>query len=158
MTASPEGLVLRPMRWWDVAAVAELEVSAFPATAWSAESFWSELAGVPGTRHYLVAEVDGRLVGYAGLAVTPPDADIQTIAVAAAQRGQGVGAALLTRLLDEAQDRGCRRVFLEVAADNDAAQRLYERHGFTLGHRRRHYYGPDRDALVMTRRAPGATP
>ena len=59
--------VLRPMRWWDVADVMPLERALFPADPWTGAGFWSELAGVPGTRTYLVAEADGELVGYAGL-------------------------------------------------------------------------------------------
>ena len=43
-----------------------METSLFP-DAWSVETFWSELAGVPETRHYVVAEVEGALVGYGGL-------------------------------------------------------------------------------------------
>jgi [ribosomal protein S18]-alanine N-acetyltransferase len=151
---APSGVdvVVRPMRWWDVARVTELERDAFGRTAWSAEVFWSELAGAPGTRHYVVATRGDAVVGYAGLAVNRPDADVQTIAVCAPARRRGVGDLLLAHLLDVAASSGCRQVFLEVAADNEPAQRLYVRHGFVAGHRRRHYYGPGRDAVVMTLR------
>jgi ribosomal-protein-alanine N-acetyltransferase len=136
-----------------------MEHEAFPTTAWTAESFWSELAGVPDTRYYVVAVADATVLGYAGLALSPPDADVQTLAVAERARGAGVGALLLQQLLDEAAVRGCRRVLLEVAADNHRAQHLYERHGFTVTSRRRQYYGPGRDALVMTLRlGPRADP
>ena len=50
--------VLRPMRWWDIDAALAIEQELFP-DAWSVETFWSELARVPETRHYLVAEDDG---------------------------------------------------------------------------------------------------
>ena len=43
-----------------------------------------------------------------------------------------------------------RDVFLEVRADNPAAQSLYERAGFSVITRRRGYYQPSgTDALVM---------
>ncbi|MGH8970260.1 MAG: ribosomal protein S18-alanine N-acetyltransferase, partial [Actinomycetes bacterium] len=117
------------MRWWDVATLMGIERELFP-DPWSVETFWSELAGVPGTRHYLVAEVDGVPAGYAGLFATGHQADVQTVAVAAAHQGTGIGAVLLTALLDEARRRGCGEVLLDVRADNAPAQRLYDRFGF----------------------------
>jgi [ribosomal protein S18]-alanine N-acetyltransferase len=53
-------------------------------------------------------------------------------------------------LLAEAARRGCTEVFLEVRVDNDRAQRLYRRHGFTgVGIRRGYYQPSGTDALVM---------
>lgn len=40
-------------------------------------------------------------------------------------------------------------MLLEVRPDNEAALRLYQRHGFAPVTTRRDYYGPDRRALVM---------
>lgn len=50
--------------------------------------------------------------------------------VAAHARGSGVGAALVQALLDHAAATDVRRVRLDVAQDNEAAVRLYERFGF----------------------------
>ncbi len=76
---------------------------------------------------------------------------MQTMAVAPSHQGQGLGALLLSALLDEAARRGQRVVSLEVRADNAAAQRLYERHGFArVGVRKGYYRGVD--GWVMTRR------
>ena len=123
---------IRAMRWWDIAGVHAVETNAFPRTAWTVEMFWSELAGVPETRWYVVAEDEDGIVGYVGLMAAGPDADIQTLAVATAARHTGLGQRLLDELIDEAARRECTRVFLEVAADNDAAQRLYQRNGFEV--------------------------
>jgi ribosomal-protein-alanine N-acetyltransferase len=143
---------VRRMRWWDVPQVHDIEVRSFPDTAWSIETFWAELAGVPETRRYWVAELAGSVVGYAGVMVVGPEADVQTIAVTPEHRGTGLGVALLARVFDEALRRECSQVMLEVAADNEAALRLYERHGFTSLAKRSNYYGPGRDALVMRSR------
>ena len=44
-------------------------------------------------------------------------------------------------------------MLLEVRADNEAAQRLYQRRGFTEIGRRRGYYQPSgADAVVMKRK------
>ena len=53
---------LGPMRWWDIEAALVIEQELF-ADAWSAETFWAELAGVPETRHYVVADDEGDVVG-----------------------------------------------------------------------------------------------
>jgi [ribosomal protein S18]-alanine N-acetyltransferase len=145
-------VTLRPMRWWDVPAALELERALFP-DAWSESTFWSELAGVPDTRWYVVAERAGRVVGYAGLFATRHTADVQTVAVAPHAQGGGLGGVLLRALLDEAGRREIGEVLLEVRADNEAAQRLYAAHGFRQIAVRRGYYQPGGvDAVVMRRR------
>ena len=149
MSADP---TLRPMRWWDVPAALAIERELFP-DPWTEGTFWSELAGVPETRHYMVFESAGELIGYAGLFATRHTADVQTLAVAARRQGEGLGALLLTALLDEAQRRGAGEVLLEERADNETAARLYTRFGFERIGVRRGYYQPGPvDAIVMRRR------
>ncbi|MFD4787000.1 ribosomal protein S18-alanine N-acetyltransferase [Streptomyces sp. NPDC058459] len=141
------------MRWWDIDRVLGLEKDLFPEDAWSRGMFWSELAHARGdgaTRRYLVAEHDGRLVGYAGLAASGDLGDVQTIAVARDQQGTGVGGRLLTELLRAATAFECAEVMLECRVDNTRAQRLYERFGFApIGFRRGYYQPGNVDALVM---------
>jgi [ribosomal protein S18]-alanine N-acetyltransferase len=145
-----DAVVVRRMRWWDIAPVAKLERDLFPHDRWTVETFWSELAGVPATRCYLVAEsLDREIVGYAGLFAARDQADIQTIAVRSDHQRTGLGRRLLKSLLDEARRRGSREVFLEVRAENTAAIRLYEQAGFEVTGRRRGYYGRGADAIVM---------
>ena len=139
---------LRPMRWWDIDAAIVIERALFP-DAWSVETFWAELAGVPETRHYLVADDDGAVLGYAGLFATRHQADVQTVAVAADHQGAGVGATLLRALLDEAVRRGCAEVLLEVRVDNVPALTLYEHFGFERISVRRDYYAQGVDGLVL---------
>jgi [ribosomal protein S18]-alanine N-acetyltransferase len=155
--------VLREMRWWDIGPVLALERELFPEDAWSRGMFWSELAhsrGPRATRHYVVAEADGVLVGYAGLAAAGAggggaagtSADVQTIAVARDHWGTGLGARLLTDLLEHAIRVECTEVLLEVRVDNTRAQKLYERFGFApIGFRKGYYQPGNVDALVMRR-------
>jgi ribosomal-protein-alanine N-acetyltransferase len=145
-------VTLERMRWWHIDTVLALEAELFPEQSWTARTFWSEL-GQLDTRWYVVALCGADVVGYAGLCDYPDEAWVQTMAVASAMQGRGVGTQLVTALLDEATRRGQRVVSLEVRADNAVAQRLYERHGFVRTGLRRGYYQPSgTDAVLMTRR------
>jgi ribosomal-protein-alanine N-acetyltransferase len=137
------------MRWWHVPAVHAIEQELFPTDSWSTEQFWQELAQP--TRRYWVAVESGQVLGYAGLFLNPPDADIQTIAVRADRQGTGVARALMAALLDAADAAGVTHTLLEVRADNGAALRLYERYGFQRISERPRYYGDGTDAVVMRR-------
>jgi ribosomal-protein-alanine N-acetyltransferase len=143
---------LRPMRWWDIEQVVALEQALFD-DAWSPETFWDELAQ-GGSRTYLVAaDGDDRVVGYAGLAAMPDEGYVQTIGVAPEHQRTGLGATLLTALLDDAKRRELPRVGLEVRVDNRAAIALYERFGFHgIAVRKRYYQPSGADALVMVTR------
>ena len=148
---------LRPMRWWDIAPAARIDRDRFGDTAWTEAQFWGELAQP--TRFYVVAEdpESNGIVGYAGLWLMPQDSDVQTLAVAAGWERTGLGARLLGRLLEEADERGCTRTILEVRADNARAIALYDRHGFAVISRRSSYYGPGLDAVIMCREARAAS-
>ena len=150
---SPPGVILERMRWWHVEALLPLEEVLFPEQHWTARTFWSELGQLE-TRHYVVALAGEEVVGYAGLCDYPDEAWVQTMAVAPAQQGRGIGGQLVEALLAEAARRRQRVVSLEVRAGNEAAQHLYTRHGFTRTGLRRGYYQPSgEDAVLMSRRS-----
>ncbi|MET7849122.1 ribosomal protein S18-alanine N-acetyltransferase [Streptomyces avermitilis] len=149
------------MRWWDIDPVFELEKDLFPEDAWSRGMFWSELAhsrGAGATRRYVVAEEDGKIVGYGGLVASGDVGDVQTIAVDRANWGTGLGATLLTELLRAATAFECAEVLLECRVDNVRAQKLYERFGFEpIGFRRGYYQPGNVDALVMRLQDPSTS-
>jgi ribosomal-protein-alanine N-acetyltransferase len=145
-------VTLERFRWWHIDEVLAIEADLFGAEQWSAGMFWNELAS---GNYYLVARDDsGVLLGYAGLAVQPPDeAWVQNIAVRRDAQRQGIGRAMLEALLREAARRGARKTLLEVAVDNAPAQKLYAGYGFEpVGVRRGYYQPSNTDALVMMRR------
>ncbi len=145
-------LRLRLMTEDDLSGVLGLEDALFAEEAWSRRMLIGELEQQPESRYYLVAERDGALIGYAGLLTAGEQADVLTIAVAAASWGHGIGSRLLAALLAEARRRGCREVLLEVRADNTRAQRLYKWWGFSeIGIRRGYYQPSGMDAIVMRR-------
>ncbi len=144
---------LRRAQPGDLDEIMALEESSFTTDAWSRASMEREI-GHPEC-YYLVgvdAEHPDALQGYAGLLCPrgASDADIQTIAVAEAARGKGLGRQLMNRLLGEAATRGASSIFLEVRADNPAAHGLYLSLGFDDIAVRPAYYQPDGvDAIVM---------
>lgn len=142
---------IQRFRWWHIAEVMPIEEDLFGAEKWSPGMFWNELAN---GHHYVVALDDaGRVAGYAGLALAPPaEAWVQNVAVRRDVQRSGIGRTLLENLLDTAAGRGARKVMLEVAADNAAAQKLYAAYGFEpVGVRRGYYQPSNTDAVVMMR-------
>ena len=153
MLTVASAVTLRPLRWWHIGAVMEIEDELFGAEQWSPAMFWSELAA---GHHYLVAiDADDVVLGYAGLAVNPPDETwIQNVGVRRSAQRRGIGRLLVEALLAEAERRGVRKVLLEVAVDNGPAQRLYAQYGFEgIGVRKGYYQPSNTDALVMLREA-----
>ena len=99
------------------------------------------LAGLGPDEHWFVAEVDGAVVGLAGLNVGKGrlrHSGHVFLYVARKHQGQGLGTRLMQALLDVA-DRWLllRRVELTVLVDNDRAKKLYERLGFQVEGRRK---------------------
>lgn len=149
------GVAMVPMRWWHLPAVAALETRIFEDAPWSLEQFYAELAA-PG-RWLRVLMADGAVAGYVDVAVTRPDSDLMTIAVAPQMRGLGLGRWLLRQAMAAAASAGAGTMFLEVRSDNPA-QGIYLREGFEQLDVRRDYYGPGVAAVVMRRRLAGAVP
>lgn len=159
----------------DLDQVLRIERASFPRP-WPAQSFLLELT-LP-RRYYIVArmatapadgekearaprrwrcfgraaraaEQPGPVVGYAGLRFGVDEGHIMNLAVHPDYRRRGIGGLLLQDLFDQARRRGVRRLRLEVRVSNVPAQRLYQRYGFRVERRRRHYYSDGEDALVM---------
>nr|WP_239159853.1 ribosomal protein S18-alanine N-acetyltransferase [Virgisporangium ochraceum] len=142
---------LEPLRWWHIADLMPLEEDLFGAEKWSEWMFWNELAN--GHYYRVAVDDDGTIVGYGGLAVNAPEeAWVQNLAVRRDAQRRGLGRLLLEDLLDRSERHQVRKVLLEVAVDNEPAQKLYATYGFEPLAVRRGYYQPSNtDALVMVR-------
>lgn len=78
----------------------------------------------------LVAEADGRPLGFLRLVVGPDDIGELTVAVAPAARRRGVGGRLLQAALERAQDRGLRALDAAVDVNNAPALAFFAAYGF----------------------------
>lgn len=146
----PLGYSLREMSADDIPAVHTLEEALFPADAWPLHLFEEELAH-PEWRLYWVIEADGEIVAYAGAQYSSGMADVQTIAVTPAHEGRGLGGFLLRLMAARSRAWGATDLLLEVRVDNERAQGLYLRHGYSVIHTRRGYYNDGCDALIMNK-------
>jgi amino-acid N-acetyltransferase len=86
------------------------------------------LAGVPDALDtFVVAESGGALVGVGGLQLCCDDALLRSVAVAPQARSSGVGRAIVTRLIADAEARGLRALYLLT----ETAERYFPTFGFT---------------------------
>lgn len=88
-----------------------------------------------------LAELDGVVRGFASVARVDFDAGrpdpvryarLDDIVVEPAERGHGIGSALIDWVASELREAGVDRLFLESGIDNTDAHRLFARHGFTI--------------------------
>ena len=134
----------------DVAAIAALEADNLGVDAWSEGLVAEGVSGRLPTVHYLVAEVDGTVVGHAAASVVADVAELQRIAVDRAHRRTGLATALLDGVRALAVDGAADRLLLEVREDNAGAIAFYESQGFAEIARRRLYYRDGATAVVLS--------
>jgi ribosomal protein S18 acetylase RimI-like enzyme len=98
------------------------------------EELESELSDweVPPEETLMVDDVDGEVVGFAGVEVSPgfDHADLFGPLVAPDHRGQEIGTVLLEASIERAENRGARRVVGAVGTRNGAGRLLLGRAGF----------------------------
>jgi [ribosomal protein S18]-alanine N-acetyltransferase len=136
----------------DATAIAKLHAASFHR-GWSED----ELERLLVERNVLThrATVNGRLVGFIMSRVAAGEAEILSVAVAAAYRGKGLARRMLNLHMGRLSGIGTRVIFLEVDESNAAARQLYRRAGFGEAGRREGYYaaadGKRATALVLRR-------
>ena len=141
--------LIRPMTEADIDGVAALETLIFP-DPWPRASFEEQLKD--DSWGALVAELDGRIIGYACYLLVYNESHVTNIGVEPAWRRKSVARRLLKRILRIIAERGCDILLLEVRPSNVEARAFYVKHGFRELYRRPNYYRrPVEDALVMVR-------
>jgi ribosomal-protein-alanine N-acetyltransferase len=140
-------LELAPLRKRHLRGVLRIEEQTHPRP-WSMALFVSELAQAE-HRTYVVAKLEGRVVGYGGVMYVLPDAHVTTIAVDPDHQRKAIGTQVLLALARAAVAKGATALTLEVRASNEPAQALYRRFGFAPAGVRKGYYPGGEDAIVM---------
>lgn len=136
----------RPLAAADIPAIVKLEAESF-YDAWNENMLQNELSNNMTT--YLVMEVAGQLMGYAGFWLVAGEAQITRVAVWEAERGQGYGTRLTAALVNKAWELGAEAITLEVRESNMAAQKAYLTCGFASEGIRPNYYEDNHENAVI---------
>ena len=135
----------------DLTAILRLEKQCFARDAWHRDQFSGYLVQ-PERSVFLLAAVNTVVTAYVIAYHTASRAEIDSIAVSKAHRGNGIAAALLRRSMNTLRRRGLTSVFLNVRLDNEAAIGLYRKLSFEPVRRVETYYEDQAPALRMRRR------
>jgi ribosomal protein S18 acetylase RimI-like enzyme len=160
----PPPVAVRPAGPEDFDRIAELTVRVYIDGGLANEGYTPELADVASRAHrselLVVRDDDGRVVGSVALVLTGDFGEVTTsddeaafrmLVVDPAVQGRGLGKLLVTTCLDRARAAGKRRMVLSTGTRMTAAQRLYERLGFTRLPERDWSPVPGIDLLVYSR-------
>jgi ribosomal protein S18 acetylase RimI-like enzyme len=106
-----------------------IDRAAFDPLWWRSERSVRHRAA--GASHFLMAELNGRVVGYVEMEQHFAQGHINRLAVLPSQQQKGVGGSLLRRTLDHLWRSGAEIVSLNTQQTNHASRRLYGRFGFS---------------------------
>lgn len=94
-----------------------------------------------------IAESEKGPAGFTLVRTVADEAELLLLAVTSEEQRRGIGQALLDHFIDQARDRGARKLHLEVR-DGNEAMGLYRSAGFVpAGRRRNYYHGPGGEAF-----------
>lgn len=146
---APRCLVLRRGALDDLAAVVRIENASFSAP-WPEQSLRDEITRSRGSL-FLVAELDGEVVGYAGAWLYAGEVHICNVAVAPELRRSGLAEILVLNVLDHALALQSDLAILEYRVSNEPAAGLYAKLGFQpIGRRKGYYQDTGEDAIVAS--------
>ena len=142
---------IRPFRMSDLDAVMAIERASFGDDAYDRNLF-AELFDKCG-RLFLVAAARRGIRAYIVTATAvrreTPRAELISVAVGQAWRGQGIASSMIRSTLRRLRLRRVRRFTLAVRMSNQSAQALYAKFGFARLRRIEGYYDDGEDALVL---------
>ena len=120
--------------------------------AWTAPQC-AGLMPMPGVWLSLARDGEG-VIGFALGRVVAGEAELLLLAVKKSSQGRGAGQLLLQHFMTTAEERGAKRLHLEVR-DGNPAVKLYTSAGFSAVGRRKNYYtgrdGQIYDALTLAK-------
>jgi ribosomal-protein-alanine N-acetyltransferase len=152
---SPAAVRIRRMSRTDLDRVVQIAQSLKDAPHWPLAAYLPVLdTKAEPTRIALVAEdAAGAIAGFAVAMMVGPQAELETIAVAAEGQRRGVGRLLFAALVEKLKQERAEEIFLEVRASNGPALGFYRSLGFReTGRRPRYYADPVEDALLLALR------
>jgi len=154
MNADAQEFRIRRMALRDVECVMDVAANLREAPHWPRTTYEAAVEPGPAQRRRiaLVAEDEstGRIAGFAIAAFTPPESELESIAVAADFQRRGTARQLFRILANALRSEQVKEILLEVRVSNRPAEMLYRSLGFAeLGRRPGYYADPVEDAALM---------
>jgi ribosomal-protein-alanine N-acetyltransferase len=100
----------------------------------------------------ILAEAEGRVVGFVMAHARGSDGHLITLDVIEACRRRGIGSQLLLAAETELAARGVTHLALETATENAPAIAFWQKHGYRIEATVKNYYGRKLDAYAMSKR------
>jgi GNAT superfamily N-acetyltransferase len=112
--------------------------------------------GVASGYHFVFAEIEGRVVGYAcygPIACTVASYDLYWIAVDTANQRSGMGGSLMHAVEAKITASGGQRIYIDTSGQPkySPTRSFYERHGFRCEARLVDFYAPGDDRIIYSK-------
>ena len=142
---------IEPMNESHLKDLALLEKQCF-SVPWSRKLFENDISNK--NAYYVLAVLNGKVIGYCGLYKVIDEADITNIAVHPEFRRQGLAGRILENIIKHCELNKIAKITLEVRKSNINAINLYTKKGFIVVGERKNYYSDNHEtAILMTRQA-----
>jgi ribosomal protein S18 acetylase RimI-like enzyme len=130
----PTPAQLRPTQRNDLLSLVTLDTLAF-------DQIWHKSAGnfteaLSKNNSFMLAELEGQLVGYEWCEIHLPRAHLNRLAVHPDYQGRGIGAQLLQQAITDALASGATKITLNTQENNHRSRALYQRFGFVVTNQR----------------------
>jgi [ribosomal protein S18]-alanine N-acetyltransferase len=133
----------------DVSGIFSVEKKCF-TLPWSLESIYSDVVSSKITNYFVAKTVEGNIIGFGGMYSIAGETHITNIAVLPTCRKCGIGAMLVSSLINKAQQNESFGITLEVRVSNKPAILTYQKFGFAIeGLRKNYYQDNNEDAYIM---------
>ncbi len=133
----------------DIEQIYQIEKSSF-ADPWSMDLFYKDIVENEISKYFVAKNDQGQVVGFAGMYTVLDESHITNVAVKPECRKCGIGSMLVEKLIEEAKERNCFGLTLEVRVSNEAATNTYLKFGFEIaGIRAKYYQNNNEDAYIM---------
>ncbi|WP_416325468.1 ribosomal protein S18-alanine N-acetyltransferase [[Eubacterium] hominis] len=142
--------MLRAMKKEDLNQILSIDAECFPMP-WNEKQYLYELEENDYALLY-VLEQDGIILGYIDFWITFDVCQLAKIAVLPPYRGKRYARLMMDQMIQDAQEKGCETISLEVRVSNQSAQKLYAAYDFiNVNTRKRYYQDNGEDAYVLVK-------
>ncbi|MBV9163542.1 MAG: GNAT family N-acetyltransferase [Pseudonocardiales bacterium] len=137
---------------FDLEGIQQLDAEVYGEDAYS-YMILRQFLDVAGELFLVCKDGRGHVVAYGIIvpSVSQGSGWLLSLVVGLSHRRKGIGTALVNQLLDKATLSSLEKIYLTVAPGNHSALSLYGRLGFATMEVEHHYFGPNKDRIIMCR-------